>query len=313
MALVRDLASWQALDWTADLGGVTPITGTVTRADVWSRHAALEGLRAIVHLAALVRHTRRGAREVYHTNVDGTLAMVRLAAAHRCRLVFVSTSGTVGCFPRPGLTADEDAPLCEAEVRRWPYYHSKVQAERQARDLAAAEGVDLVVVRPPVLLGPGDHRFRSTAHLVRYARGRLPFLVPGGMHFADVRDAAAAVARAALAPSVRPVYHLTGTICTIAEFFALAERVSGFPAPRRIISPRVAWWLATLFAPLHLVPDPVVVELASHYWSTSSRYAEHDLEYRSRDGHETLADTIGWLRRHHPALATAAGAHHPPG
>jgi nucleoside-diphosphate-sugar epimerase len=300
---VRDRAAWDALDWTAGLARARPVVGTVTDPAPWAQAPPLDGVRGIIHLAALVRHSRRGAREVYRTNVDGTLAMVRLAAARRCRLIFVSTSGTVGCCTAPGAAADEAAPHCEAAVARWPYYHSKVMAERAARDLARAEGVELVIVRPPVLLGPGDHRFRSTAHLVRYARGRLPFLVPGGIHFADVRDAAAALARAALLPAARPVYHLTGTICTIEEFFALAADVSGIPAPRRAIRPRLAWWLATLLAPLRVLPDPVVVELASHHWGTTSRYAEQDLAYRNRDARATLADTMAWLARHHPALA----------
>ena len=67
--------------------------------------------------------------------------MVRLAARHRCRLVLVSTSGTVGCFRHPDATADEEAPYCEREVARWPYYNSKIQAEQTARKLADELGV----------------------------------------------------------------------------------------------------------------------------------------------------------------------------
>jgi dihydroflavonol-4-reductase len=165
-----------------------------------------------------------------------------------------------------------------------------------------------VIVRPPVLLGPGDHRFRSTAHLIRYLRGRLPFLIRGGIHFGDVRDAAPALLAAAQRPEVRPVYHLCGTACGIERFFAMAAEVSGVAAPRRVIPFRLAWWLATLLGPLGVLPDPVVVELAAHYWRTSSRYAESDLTYRSREPGSTLRDTVVWLRQHHPALAGAGRA-----
>ena len=79
---------------------------------------------------------------------------IREAAERGCRLVFVSTSGTVGCFRDPAGSADEASPFCEAEVGGWPYYRSKIDAEREARRLADQLGVRLVIMRPPVLLGP---------------------------------------------------------------------------------------------------------------------------------------------------------------
>lgn len=291
------------MDWTAELDGVEVLEGSVTEPERWIENPLVERLGGVVHLAALVRHSRRGAAEVYRTNVDGTVALMRFAAAHRCRLVLASTSGTVGCFREPGASADDDAGYCDDEIARWPYYHSKLLAERRARCLADELDVDLVIVRPPVVLGPGDHKFRSTAHLIRFLERRLPFLIRGGMHFADVRDVASAMVRAAERRDVRHFYNLPGTACDIAEFFSLAQEISGLPAPRRLVSYRLAWWLATLLRPLGVLPDPVVIEVASHYWNTTSRYAAADLGYVTRDPRDTLADTIAWLRANHPRLA----------
>ena len=306
------------MDWTHKLNRVDTLVGSVTEPAPWSKEPLLDGLRGIFHLAAVVRHSRRDPEEVYRTNVDATLGIVRLAAAHRCRMVFVSTSGTVGCFRSPDDSADEEAPYCDDEVAGWPYYRSKILAEKRAQHLAEELGVELVIVRPPVLLGPGDHRFRSTSHLLRYLRGSLPFVIRGGVHFADVRDAACALVRAMELPQVRPVYHLPGTVCSVREFFALAEEVSGAPAPRLVLPFRPAWWLATLFEragvvrgrPLDVLPDPVVIEMASRHWHVWSRYAADDLDYRSRDGRETLADTITWLRENHPSLAGRPVSNH---
>ncbi len=301
---MRDPDEWLRMGWTRQLRRVHLLTGSVTDVRAWMDDPCLDGLAGIFHLAALVRHGARDAEAVFRTNVLGTLAMVRVAAARRCRLVFVSTSGTVGCFPNPGGTALEDAPFCEAEVGAWPYYASKIMAEKEARRLAGDLGAKLVVVRPPVLLGPGDHRFRSTGHLIRFLRGRLPFVIRGGMHFADVRDAARALRRAMEHPSPRPVYHLPGTVCTIQEFFALAGNVSGRQPPRLVLPFRLAWWLSTLSRRLHLLPEPAAIEMASHHWAMQSRYAEPELGYASRPGRETMAETVAWLRENHPALAT---------
>lgn len=307
LALVRDAERWRGMDWTGALGAVETLVGSVTEPDAWTASPALRGLGGILHLAAVVRHTRREADEIYRTNVHGTENMVRLAAAHGCRLVFVSTSGTVGCFRRPAAAAHEGAPYCDTEVARWPYYASKIEAEKRARRLATELGVPLVIVRPPILFGPGDHPFRTTAPLVRYLRGKLPFLIRGGMHFADVRDAARAIVRALELPEPRPVYHLPGTVMSIEDFFALAERVSGVAAPRVILPYPIAWGLAKAFERFGVLPDPVMIEMASRYWGVTSLYAMEELGYHVRDGAETLADTIDWLRAHHPALAKGGG------
>jgi len=313
IALVRSPSAWQSEDWSAALEDVEPVRGALTETGNWV--GDLPPLAGIFHFAALVRHSRIHAEEVYTTNVEGTLNMVRLAARHRCRMVMLSTSGTVGCFASPDATADEAAEFCEATVADWPYYHSKIIAERRARKLAGELGVELVFVRPPVLLGPGDHRFRSTSNILRMLRGRLPFLIRGGMHFVDIRDAIAAIWRAMEIPVARPVYHLVGTCTSIVEFFELVERVSGVRAPRRILPYGLAHaiasadeWLGMRLRgePLHFFPGPVVVEMAAHYWGLASTWAEAELGYRSRDPLVTLSDTVAWLRAHHESLRTPA-------
>lgn len=298
IALVRSLEEWEGMDWTRGLPGVETLVGGVTAPERWAADDRLARLGGILHLAALVRHRREDAKEVYFVNVEGTLAMVRIAARYRCRLVFVSTSGTVGCFKKPGETADEDSPYCEREVARWPYYDSKVRAEKEARRLAEEQGVELVIVRPPVLLGPLDHKFRSSNHVARFLNGKLPFLIRGGMHFADVRDAAAALVRVMGRETVRPVYHLPGTICTIEEFYGMVAEAAEMPAPRRVIPYPPALWASRVLHALRIraLPEPALIEMASHYWAMRSRYSAEELGYRSRPGMETVRDTVAWLR-----------------
>jgi nucleoside-diphosphate-sugar epimerase len=314
LALARDAGLWSSYDWTSALGDVSVVTGDVTEPEAWSGN--LPSLGGIAHLAAVVHHSRHAPDDMLETNVRGTLAMVRLAAQHRCRLVVVSTSGTVGCFDGPEDVAFEDAPFCEKTVSRWPYYRSKIRMEREARALADELDVELVFLRPPILLGPGDHRYRSTRNVLKALRRKLPFIIGGGMHFADVRDAARALIVALERPDVQPVYHLEGTMCELEHFFGMLEEVSGVPRPRFVLPYRPAWWLATAVhrmgvlatgEPPHLLPDPVVVEMARHYWGARSLHAEADLGYKPRDPRETLRDTAAWLRENHEAFRSQPG------
>lgn len=311
LLLVRDPASWAAQDWSTDLPTPELIAGGLLNPADWQDSEALGQVDGIFHLAALVRHSRSASEDIYQTNIEGTLNMVRLAAAKGCRLVYVSTSGTVGVFRSARQSADEHDPYLPQAIANWPYYDSKLKAELAARKLARELNVELVIIRPPVMLGPGDHRFRSTGHIIRYLRQKLPFLIEGGMHFVDIRDVAAALLVAMQRPQPQPAYHLAGVACSIGEFFKYVERASGVKPPNHYLPFPVALAIAKTATTLaerlpghheSPFPDPVVIEMANKYWGLKSRYAEADLGFVNRDGQETIDETVAWLQQHHEKL-----------
>ena len=312
VALCRDSAGWERWPWARALEDTTVLEGSLYGVADWQDDPALDNIDGIFHCAAMVQHSRKNTAPVYETNVEGTRAMVRLAAAKGCRLVYVSTSGTVGCFDTPDATADEHAPYCDAPVTTWPYYDSKIRAEIEAQNLADQLGVELVIVRPPVMLGPGDHRFRTTGNIIRHLRGKLPFLLQGGMHFVDIRDVALAMSTAMFLPDPKPIYHLSGTACTVVEFFQMVETASGVPAPKLRLPPRAALRLSQLVSTVvdllpgehhSPLPDPVVFEMAARYWGLRSCWADADLGWAPRAGQQTVDETVAWLREMHPQCA----------
>lgn len=306
--LVRDRQSWDSQDWIKNLNYNQVVTDSLENAA--KNPDSVGNIDGIFHLAAIVHHSRAHSEEVYTTNIEGTLNMVRLSAAKKCRMIYLSTSGTVGVFNSRTEWADEHSPYKEKEVAGWPYYDSKIKAERAARKLANELGVELIIVRPPMLLGPGDHRFRSTSNIIRYMRGALPFLLHGGMHFVDIRDASAALVKAMEHNKPQPVYHLSGVACSLDNFFKMVENASGvkppsmhLPNPIALAVANTASGIAKLIpggkSPL---PDPVVVEMAGKYWDVRSRYAAQDLGFFNRNGQDTINDTVEWLINHHDKL-----------
>jgi dihydroflavonol-4-reductase len=310
LVLVRTRERGESIRLLEGCDQAVPILGDVQDPSPWRR--AAEGVTTVVHMAALVRHSRRGADEVHRTNVEGTLAMVRLAAEIGARLVFVSTSGTVGCFSTPDHKADEGAAYCGDVIRHWPYYDSKMRAEIRARELASKLGVEMVIVRLPILLGPGDHVGRSTSLIERILTGRQRFLMRGGITFTDVRDVATGLVAVVNTHQPRAVYHLSGTNWTLSEFFLRCAELSGAELPRTFLPALVARTAAHLADGvskiLHsrsLLPDPVLVEMASHYWGFRSRWS-HEIGFAARPPEDTLCDTIAWLRSAKPGGSHAS-------
>ena len=148
----------------ADLDATTP----------WG--AALAGVDVVVHLAARVH--------VMHDTSDDPLSQFRLvntaatlnlarqaAAAGVHRLVYLSSIKVNGEESQPGRPFRAD----DAPNPLDPYGTSKHEAELGLREIAAETGMEVVVIRPPLVYGPGvKANFKALMRAVR--RGTpLPF------------------------------------------------------------------------------------------------------------------------------------------
>ncbi len=136
---------------------------------------ALEGVSGVVHLAARTHVLRETATdplaEYRKINVSGTERLARSAAAGGVRrLVFVSSVKVNGERTGERPYSEDDTPRPEDA-----YGVSKLEAEQALSRIAAETGLELVVLRPPLVYGPDvKGNFLRLMHLV--ARGApLPF------------------------------------------------------------------------------------------------------------------------------------------
>jgi len=140
--------------------------------------AATAGVDVVYHIAAMYRQA--GLSDDIYRAVNATAVKDIIEAAARGgvrRVVHCSTVGVHGDVDHP--PANEDAPLKPGDV----YQVTKLEGERLVR--AAAEhsgapgipGIEVTIVRPTGIYGPGDHRLLKLFRGV--ARGRFPVLGSG--------------------------------------------------------------------------------------------------------------------------------------
>lgn len=138
--------------------------------------AAVADVDSIIHLAARVHvrgpiddHERRRYDAI---NVDGTIGLAEAAAnAGVRRFIFMSTIAVNGSFTDMGHPFTDQSP----RLPRQPYAYSKSAAEKGLEALARQTGIEVVIIRPPLVYGPGvKGNFRTMMKWV--ARGiPLPF------------------------------------------------------------------------------------------------------------------------------------------
>ena len=133
--------------------------GTINVRDIsvdtdWS--AALANVNMVVHLAARVHVMRETSlaplTEFRRLNVEGTANLARQAAAAGVRrFVYLSSIKVNGEFTDAGVPFNaEDLP-----APKDPYGVSKLEAENELRQISSQTGMEVVIIRPPLVYGPG--------------------------------------------------------------------------------------------------------------------------------------------------------------
>jgi len=153
-------------------GGVPAVTvASIDGHTDWT--AALQGCSSVIHTAARVHVMNESSSdplsEFRRVNVDGTLNLARQAAAAGVRrFVFVSSikvNGEGTAPERPFRASDAPAP-------QDAYGISKAEAEQGLHQVASDTGLEVAIVRPPLVYGPGVKA--NFASLMRAVQRGLP-------------------------------------------------------------------------------------------------------------------------------------------
>ncbi len=150
IAFVRDRGAERLEEIDVEVASIVDRTS-------WS--SVLRQCAVFVHCAGLAHITKGPGRDALHefreVNTDLTLALARSAAAAGVkRFVFVSSIGV------NGLTSGQEPFTPEGAANpQTPYAISKYEAEQGLQEISQETGLEVVVVRPPLVYGasaPGN-------------------------------------------------------------------------------------------------------------------------------------------------------------
>jgi nucleoside-diphosphate-sugar epimerase len=280
------------------------------RGDVRDPEALREAFRdadVVVHLAFLItgNASRRTLRAI---NVEGTLNVFRAAAATGTRrFVYASSVAAYGWHADNPERLTEDWPVRPAA--RLFYGQEKAELEQLLQhEAAAAPGLELYLLRPPVVLGPNAVGAKDVlpgplAPLGRRLLGRprrlpvpVPLLVPDfPMQFIHEEDVGRALLACVLGAGPAGAYNIAGegivTAADIArEFGALPLRFPPGPAQlaARALSrlpflPPAGEWIEAMSRPSLMDTTKAEAELGWHPRWTGLEALRATLERPDRD------------------------------
>jgi dihydroflavonol-4-reductase len=296
-ALVRTFDRARALP-----AAVHTVAGDVNKPA--SLRLGMRGADVVFHLAAWRGQGARARDQsrLARTNIDGTRQVLELAGELGVpRIVYTSTFTMYDAGP--GRLLDEACPIrllpTDGDYER-SQYHALVDVVRPLQ----SQGLPVVVVCPSFVFGPGDRSPRGGL-LRAYARRRLPVMVAGtARNWAYVDDVAVGLRLAAERGRSGETYFLAGPPLTLRQFFDLAERATGRPAPRL--------WLPAALAGLLAAANPGLAQalrgLSGPPRVASAARAQQALGWQSGSPEDGLRATVAWLQAEAEAEAREAAA-----
>ncbi|OYV35980.1 MAG: NAD-dependent dehydratase, partial [Rhodospirillales bacterium 20-64-7] len=190
---------------------------------------ALAGCRYLFHVAADYRLWVPDPAAMRRVNVQGTLLLLRAAAAAGIeRSVYTSSVAALG-LTADASPADETTPILP-EHHIGAYKGSKYEAEQAV--LALAREQEIVIVNPSTPVGPGDVKPTPTGKMVLdAARGKMPAFVDTGLNVVHVDDVAAGHLAALTQGRRGERYILGGENLMLQQLLALIAQQSGRKPP----------------------------------------------------------------------------------
>ena len=262
---------------------------------------AVAGCRYLAHVAADYRIWVPDPEAMLRANLDGSVAMLRAAAAAGVeRSVYCSSVAALG-LNADGTPANETTPVQEAGLVGI-YKQSKYRAEQAVLDLAR-QGQDIVIVNPAAPVGPRDIKPTPTGRMILdAAAGRVPAFIDTGLNVVHVDDVAEGHALALERGKTGEKYILGGENLRLQELLTLVCEVAGKKPPRIQLPIGAVWPVAWLMEGVSRLTgkEPLVtrdhLKMARKKMFYSSAKAMRDLGYAPRPARLAVQDAVAWFR-----------------
>jgi len=214
--------------------------------DIPSLEIAIQNCDYILHCAAIVSFYPSDIDLLKKVNIEGTANVMNVALSSSIKKVgYISSIATLGRNSTEGIV-DEDCHFTATNLDS-NYALSKYYAEQEVWR-ASQEGLDVVIINPSVILGPGDWAKGSSQIFQRIYKG-LRFYSTGSTGYVDVVDVANCLITLLFSDIKNERFIVNGANLKYRDIFDRIALVFGKPKATIKVSPllkEIAWRLEAI-------------------------------------------------------------------
>jgi dihydroflavonol-4-reductase len=297
--IISNIFEWYApLNYRELLQQIEWVEGNVS--DIYSLQEALRGVKQVYHCAAVVSFVPSERPFMLQINIEGTANLINASLLEGVeKFCHCSSVAAVG-RPDKGTWVDES--LIWKTSRRNSYYSiSKFGAEREVWR-GSEEGLNVVIVNPSVIIGPGDPN-RSSARLFTAVKNGLRFYSSGTTGFVDVRDVGKAMKLLMDKEIVNERYIVNSENLSYKELFSIIAKHAGVKPPffraGKVLTE--AAWRIELVRSLLTGGNPLVTKetarSANSNFHFSNEKIKNDLDMDFYTIDEAASNTAGFFQK----------------
>lgn len=274
--------------------------------DVVGLEEVTTGVDQIYHSGAIISFNPADRKKMMEVNITGTANLVNMALYNGVRRFLQVSSVAAIARTKPGETLDESNSW-ERSPYNTQYGLSKYLAEQEAWR-GYAEGLELVVINPSIILGVHKWNSGPARFFPLLAKG-FSFYPAGGSGFVDVRDVVTFMVKLMESPLNGERFILNAQTLSYQTFFQKIAKAINAKIPKIKIAStwqQLAWRLAWLQQRLTGKPSLITKETAAqssntYYYDANKSITMLDFEYRDLDA--TIAE-IGTFYQQKPTNST---------
>tara|TARA_B100000902_G_scaffold44294_1_gene51865 strand:+ start:5537 stop:6541 length:1005 start_codon:yes stop_codon:yes gene_type:complete len=196
--------------------------------DIVSLEKAIEGCDYILHAAALVSFNATDFAKMRKINIEGTANVINVALDSKIKkLGYVSSIAALGRNSTKDIVNEESN--FKFTKNESSYSVSKYYAEQEVWR-GAAEGLDVLIINPSVILGPGNWNKGSSQMFKKMYNG-LIFYTEGSTGFVDVLDVAESFVSLFFSDIKNERFIINSVNLSYREFFDKLAKSFGKPKP----------------------------------------------------------------------------------
>ncbi|MFY0593303.1 NAD-dependent epimerase/dehydratase family protein [Roseivirga sp.] len=261
---------------------------------------SLTGIDGVIHAAAIISFDKRWEDRMYHTNVLGTADIVN--ASLKCGVKkFMHISSVAAIGRKVGEKyLDENNRWEEGEFDSI-YARSKYYQELEVWR-GAQEGLEVKIVNPSIVLGPGLWGAGGSTSVFNYAYDEKSFHPEGTVNYVDVRDVAEIIVKLLESDISDERFILNADTIGYKEFFGKIATAFGKKGPSKQVKP----WMLKVAVALEFIrsritgkeamitKDTAILSRAQFHFKNDKIKKELGFEFRSLD--ESIAWTVENLK-----------------
>ncbi|MBT4881872.1 MAG: NAD-dependent epimerase/dehydratase family protein [Flavobacteriales bacterium] len=266
--------------------------------DIPSLTDGMQDCEQLIHCAAVISFQSSDAELLKKVNIEGTANVMNVALSSRVKKVgFVSSIAVLGRNSTEGIV-DEECHFKHTKLDS-NYALSKYYAEQEVWR-AAQEGLDVVIVNPSVILGPGDSE-KGSSQIFEKINNGLKFYTTGSTGYVDVVDVSSSLIALLFSKIKNERFIVNGANLKYRDCF---DRIAvAFNKPKATIKvtpflKEIAWRLEAVKS-FVTAKTPLITKETANSAMTDSSYStskiEQAISYQFTDIDATIKKYATWF------------------